>query len=101
MLILNLPGLLQRQNPETIIICIFVQCFPHGNTVCIHMYDEFKRSEEIIVCHMPWYILGSIVQVCSLTIKYQVFQYERNTSISEQFVSILLTILQQVLLLLP
>ena len=26
--------------------------FPHDNTVCIHMYDECRRSNDIIVCHM-------------------------------------------------
>ena len=30
---------------------------PHGNTVCSHMSDECRRSNDIIVCHMLWSIL--------------------------------------------
>ena len=37
-----------------------------------------------------------IVQACLLTIEYQVVQYVPSTSISEQFESILVTILQQI-----
>ena len=81
-------------------ISIVWQCFPHSNTVCIHMYDECKRSNDFIVCHNHWSISWSIVQFCSLTIDYQVFQYVPSTSISEQFVSILLTTLQQISILL-
>ena len=72
------------------------QCFPHDNFVCIHMCDECKRSNEIIICHRLWSILWSIVQVYSLTIEYQVFQYVPSISISEQFESILVTILPQI-----
>ena len=42
---------------------------------------------------MLWSILWSIVQVCLQTTKYQVYQYEPNTNISEQFESKLWTIL--------
>ena len=66
---------------KTVRICMVLQCFPHSNTVC-HMYDECKRSNERIVCHMLWSILWSIVQVCSLTIEYRVFQYAPSLSIS-------------------
>ena len=59
--------------------------------VCNHMCDECKRSNEIIVWHKLWSIFWSIVQVCSLTIEYQVVQYVPGISISEQFESILLT----------
>ena len=44
MLILNLPDV------ETILICIVVLCFPHNNIVCIHVYDECKRSKALNVC---------------------------------------------------
>ena len=37
-----------------------------------------------------------IVQVCSLTIENQVFQFLPNINISEQFESILVTILQHI-----
>ena len=57
------------------------------------MYDECKRSNEIIVCHTLWSILWLIVQVCSLTMEYQVFQYVPSISIFEQFEGKLLTIL--------
>ena len=64
------------------------------------MYDECKRSKEIIVCHKFWSILWSIVQVCSLTIEHQVFQNVPSMSISEPFESILLTILPRISILL-
>ena len=65
------------------------------------MCDGCKRSNDVIVCHRIWSILWSIVQVCSLTIEYQVFQSMPSTSISEQFESILLTIPLQISILLP
>ena len=64
------------------------------------MYDECKKSNDIIVCHKLWSISWSIVQVYSLTIEYQVFQYVPSLSISEQFKSILLTILPRISILL-
>ena len=30
---------------------LFVQCFLHDNIVCIHMYDECKKSIDSGVCH--------------------------------------------------
>ena len=78
----------------------FLAVFPHGKTVCIHMYDECKRSNDIIVCHKLWSVLWSIVQACSLTIEYQVVQYVPSKSISEQFESMLLTILPRISILL-
>ena len=57
------------------------------------MCDGCKISNDRIVCHKLWSISWSIVQNCSLTIEYQVFQYVPSISISEQFESILLTIL--------
>ena len=64
------------------------------------MYDERKRSNEIIVCHKLWSILWSIVQVWSLTKEYQVVQYVPSISISEQSESILLAILPRISILL-
>ena len=60
------------------------------------MYDECKRSNEIIVCPTLQSILWSIVQVCSLTIEYQTVHYVPSISISGQFESILLTILPRI-----
>ena len=74
--------------------------FPHDNISCIHLCDACKRSNEIIVCHNLWYILWSIVQVCSLTIEHPVVQYVPNIIISEQFESIILTILTRISVLL-
>ena len=84
---------MQNRSLETLPVCIVWQCFPHNNTVCIHMYDECKRSDDMIVCHKLWSILWSMVQVCSLIIEYQVSQYVSSIRISELFESILLTIL--------
>ena len=96
MLILNPQDLLQNGSLETVPICIGLQYYPHSNTVYILMCDECKRSNEISVCHRPWSILWSIVQVCSLIIEYRVVQYVPTTRISEQFESILLTSLLQI-----
>ena len=60
------------------------------------MCDECKISIDSGVCHKLWSISYSIVQICLLTIEYQVFQYVPSFSISEQFESILLTILLQI-----
>ena len=87
MLTSSLPGLLQNQSLETIIICTVVLCFPHNNNACIHMCDECIRSNVLNVCRKLLSILWSILQLCSLTIEYQVFQYVPTFSISEQFVS--------------
>ena len=43
MYILNPQDLLQNRSLEKVPVCIVWQCFPHDNTVCIHMYDESKR----------------------------------------------------------
>ena len=94
--ILNPQDLLQNLSLETVPVCIAWQYFPHDNTVCIHTYDGCKMSNDLMVCHRLWSILSWIVQVYSLTIEYKVFQYVSSISISEQFESILLTILQQI-----
>ena len=77
MFTLNLQGLLQNHNLETILICIVVLCFPHNNIVRIHTCDECKRSNAL--------------NVCSQSIKYQVYQYEPRKDICEPFVNIRLT----------
>ena len=92
--------LLQNQSLQTVPICIVWQCFPHDNVVCSHKCDECEWSNEIIVCHMLWSILWSIVQVCSLTMEYRVFHYVPRINISEQFGRILLTILPRISILL-
>ena len=48
---LSLQGPLQNENLETVPVCIVWQCFPHDNIVCIHLCDEFKRSNAQNVCH--------------------------------------------------
>ena len=65
----------QNRSLETVPICIVWRYFPHNSTVCIHMCDEQKILIDSGVCHKLWSILWSIVQVCSLTIEYQDFQY--------------------------
>ena len=65
---------------------IAVLCFPQDNIVWIHMCDECTRSNVPSVCRELWSILWWHEQACSRTIKYQVYQYEPNTDMSEQFV---------------
>ena len=100
MWILNPQDLLQNRSLETVPICIVWQCFPHDNIVCSDMYDECKRSNEIIVCDRLWSILWLQLQVCWPTTECLVFQYVPSFSISEQFESILLTILPRISILL-
>ena len=81
-----------KQSP----ICIVWQYYPHDNIVCIHMYDEYMNSIDSGVCHKLWSILWLIVQTYLLTMEYQVVQVLPNISISEQFESTHVTILQQI-----
>ena len=87
-------GLLQNQSLQIILVCIAVLRSPHNNIACIHMCDEYKISNAPNVCHKLLSISFPHEQVCSQTIKYQVYQYVPNRDISEQCVSKLWTILQ-------
>ena len=78
----------------------FLQHYPHGNIVCLHMCDEYMKSIDSSVCHKLWFISWLIVQICSRTIEYQDFQFVPNINILEQFENILVTILLQISLLL-
>ena len=49
--------LLQNRSLETVPVCIVLQYYPHCNTVCIHMCDEWKISIDSGVCHRLWSIL--------------------------------------------
>ena len=97
--ILNLQDLPQSRSLETIQVCIVLQYYPHNNIVCIHMKDECMISIDSGVCHKLWSILWWIVRAYSLTIECQVVQFLPSISISEQFESMYLTILQQILFL--
>ena len=94
--ILNLQDLPQNQSPETVPICIALQCFPHDNVVCIHLCDEYMKSIDSGVCQKLWSILLWNVRACLLTTKYQVVQFLPSTSISKRLESIHVTILQQI-----
>ena len=60
--------------------------FHTWHSVWVHMCDEYISTSKF---------------VCSRTMQYQVYQYVPNTGISEKSLSKLLTILQQIPLLLP
>ena len=47
----------QNRSLETVPACIVWQYYPHNNTVCIHMCDGCKISNDLILCHKPWSIL--------------------------------------------
>ena len=83
----NLQDLRRSQSLETVPVCIVLQYYPHDNIVCIHMCDEYVKSIDSGVCHRLWFILRLIVQICSRTIEYQVFQFVPNINFSEQFES--------------
>ena len=86
---------------KTTLICIVVLCFPQSNNVCIHMYDECKRSNVLNVCHMLGSIWWQHVQVCSRSTQCLVYQCVPIANIWGQFASELLTTLQQLPFLLP
>ena len=81
-------------------IYIDVQCFPHGSVVRINLCEKCKRSNVRNVCHMLSSTSWWHEQTCLQTTRYQIYQYELKTDISEKCVSKLLTILQQILFLL-
>ena len=66
-------------------------CFPHDNIAGSHLCAILP-----VVCHMPESILWLLLQVCWPTTECLVFRFVPNTSISIQFVSKLLTILQMI-----
>ena len=72
-------GVLKQSQPA-----LFCKYYPHNITVKVQMCDECKISSDLCVCHKLWSILWSIVQICSLTIENQVFQYVPSTNISEK-----------------
>ena len=90
----NLQDLPRNQSLETVPACTVLQCYPHDNIVCIHMYVEYMKSIDSSVCHRLWSISLSIVQAYLLTINYKVVQFVPSISISEQFGSIHVAILQ-------
>ena len=49
--ILNPQHLPQKRSLETFPACIVLQYYPHNNIVCMHMYDECKKSTDSGVCH--------------------------------------------------
>ena len=66
------------------------------NIVCSHLCGKCMKSNELNVGHNLLSILWLIELVCSLTKECQVYQFVPSTSISRQFVSILLAIFQLV-----
>ena len=94
--ILNFQDLLRSQSLETVPVCIVWKYFPHDKIVCIHKYDEYMKSIDSGVCHKLWSIFLRIVRAYLLTTEYQVVQFLPSISISEQFDSIHVKILQQI-----
>ena len=70
-------------------------CFPHDNIVGGHLYGACMKSNELNIDHKFLSILWLLLQACSLTTRCQVVHFVPDTSISGQFASRLLTILQQ------
>ena len=50
------PQDLLQKSLETVPACIVLQCYPHKNIVCIHMYDECKISNDSGEFHKLWSI---------------------------------------------
>ena len=70
----NMHNVPRSQSLDTVPIWIVELYLPQDNIVCIHSWNESKRSNVLDVCHKLWSILWSYVQVCWLTIEYQVYQ---------------------------
>ena len=83
MLISNLSSHRQNRNLEIIPIYSDVQCFPHDNIDWIHLCDECKRSNVLNVCHMLSCTSWWHEQACSQTTRYQVYQFDPTTDISD------------------
>ena len=93
--ILNPKSLLQNRILETVPACTVLQYCPHSNNVCLHMCDvKYQSNQEFVTSYGPF--LWCTVRAYLLTIKYRVVQFLPNKSISEQFESIHVTILQQI-----
>ena len=92
----NPQDLLRNRSLETVPARIVLRHYTHDNIICIHMCEEYMKSIDSGVCHRPWSILWWIVRAYLLTIEYRVFQYVPCISISGQFESMYLTILQQI-----
>ena len=71
-----------------------VSYYPHDKSVGSHLCDERMNSNELNVGHKPLPIWWMIKQICSLTMECEAYQFVPKTSMSRQFVSKLLTILQ-------
>ena len=93
-LTLSPQDLQQSLSLETNPVCNAVPCFPHDNIDDGHLSDECMKSTLRVVYHMLESILWLILPICSRTTRCQVVQFVPNTSISRQFVSKLLKILQ-------
>ena len=67
MLILNPQDLLQNRSLETVLVCIVVLYFPHGNEFArvMHLRDRAKRWSHALV-------LSVTARASSQNIKYQV-----------------------------
>ena len=91
---LQLQGRQQSLSLGTIPIDNVVLHFPRDNSDGSLLYDECMKLILLIVCRKPESILWLLLQVCWQIIKCQVVLSVPDTSMSRQFVSILLTILQ-------
>ena len=86
-----------KQSQPTLLCCI-----SHLTTLFEFTGVTNVRNQNVLnFCHKLSSTTWWYGQACSLTIQYQICQFEPNKSISQQFERILLTILQQILFLLP
>ena len=86
---LSLQGLLRNQSIETILVCIVVLHFPH-----VWWMPEIKSAERLSQALVHFVIARASCFYGPP--KNQGYQYEPNIDISEQLVSKLWTILQQI-----
>ena len=99
--ILNLQDLPRSQSPETVPACIVFASITHTAILfaltCV-MNVRYQSIQALVTSFGPF--CYGIVRTCLLTIIYQVVQFLPNINISEQFESMYMTILQQILFLL-
>ena len=90
----NLP---HNRRLETVPVCIVWKYYPQSDTVCIHMCDECMKSIDSGVCVTSFGPFRN--RPCKFIYwskNNEVFQFVPTFNISEQFGSILVTILQQI-----
>ena len=91
---------ISNQSLETFPVCTVLQCFPHENIFCIHMCNGCQNIKRLTLLSQA--VVHFVIGRASLFTDHKISGRPilPSISISEQFESMYLTILQQILFLL-